>query len=266
MTIALPAQLQPSRPLPNQERIPGIDTTLGNLRLRFARDEADLEEVQTLRYRVFNLELGEGLDASHVAGRDEDRFDAQCQHLMVSARRTGEVVGTYRMQVTESALAGEGFYSNGEFDLSGLGDDVLSQSIELGRACIVKEYRSRIALFLLWRGLASYVIHTRKRYLFGCSSLTSVDPAVGCAALAKLRDEGHLHPTIKLARRPGFECPEVPHAGVDVEIPALFGIYLRHGAKLCGPPAIDHEFGTIDFLTLLDAGAMDPKVFQSFAG
>lgn len=266
MTATVPLQLQPSRPLPHQERIPNVDTTLGNLRLRFARDESDLEAVQALRYRVFNLELNEGFASSHQLGRDEDRFDAQCQHLIVQDRDNEEVVGTYRMQVAESAREGEGFYSDTEFDLSGFSDEVLENSIELGRACIAKEYRNRIALFLLWRGLANYVVHTRKTVLFGCSSLTSQDPAEGHAAYAQLAAEGHVHDRYDLAPRPGFECADVPHDGVTVEIPPLFGIYLRHGAKICGRPAIDREFGTIDFLTLLDAGAMDPKVFQSFAG
>ena len=266
MTATVPTELRPTRQLPNQERIPTVDTTLGNLRLRFARDEADLQAVQALRYNVFNLELNEGLDASHVTGRDEDQFDAQCQHLMVQQRDTGEVVGTYRMQVAESAFEGAGFYSDAEFDLSGFGDDFLAQSIELGRACIAKEHRSRIALFLLWRGLAHYVVHTGKMRLFGCSSLTSQDPAEGLAALEILREGGHMHPEFDIAPRPDFACPDVPYEGVQVTIPPLFGIYLRHGAKICGRPAIDREFGTIDYLTYLDAGAMDPKVFQSFVG
>lgn len=266
MTATLAIQLQPSRPLPHQERIPDVDTSLGNLRLRFARDESDLEALQALRYRIFNLELREGLESSHAAGRDEDRFDAQCQHLMVFDRDSNEVVGTYRMQVAESARQGAGFYSDCEFDLSGFGEEVLENSIELGRACIAKAYRNRIALFLLWRGLAHYVLHTGKTKLFGCSSLTSQNPAEGLAAYAQLQSDGHVHAEYDLATRPAFQCPDVPFEGVEVEIPPLFGIYLRHGAKICGRPAIDREFGTIDFLTLLDAGAMDPKVFQSFAG
>jgi putative hemolysin len=185
---------------------------------------------------------------------------------MVFDRDSDEVVGTYRMQVAESALAGAGFYSDSEFDLSGFGDKLLENSIELGRACIAKDYRNRIALFLLWRGLANYVLHTRKTILFGCSSLTSQDPAQGLAAYAQLAAEGHMHPTFDLDVRPDFRLPDAPFAGVEVTIPPLFGIYLRHGAKICGRPAIDREFGTIDFLTLVDAGAMDPKVFQSFAG
>ena len=110
------------------------------------------------------------------------------------------------------------------------------------------------------------VVHTRKTILFGCSSLTSQDPAEGLAAYDQLHLDGHVHAIYDLATRDAYRIDDVPHADVRVEIPPLFGIYLRHGAKICGRPAIDREFGTIDFLTLLDAGAMDPKVFQSFAG
>ena len=77
----------------------------GAYRLRFAATRGDLEAVQRLRYAVFNEELGEGLAASALTGRDEDPFDAQCQHLMVEDTATRSVVGTYRMQRADLALA-----------------------------------------------------------------------------------------------------------------------------------------------------------------
>ena len=61
-----------------------------------------------------------------------------------------------------------------------------------------------------------------------------------------------------------YECPtertaEIPQhvaAGEDgsgtKSVPKLLRTYLTIGARICAPPAWDREFGTIDFLTLLD--------------
>ena len=208
----------------------------------------------------------EGFPESWESGRDRDRFDAQCQHLMVQVRRTGETIGTYRLQVSDVAERMEGFYSATEFDLSTLPEDVRRKSVELGRACISSDHRNKAVLFLLWRGLASYVLWNRKRWFFGCSSISSLDPARGRRAWEQLQAEGYAHTEFVVHPLPGYGC----EAGVDlpprskVKIPRLFKTYLRYGAKLCGPPAMDRLFGTIDFLAMLDIEAMDPRIFGMF--
>jgi putative hemolysin len=237
--------------------------------VRFAAGPSDLDAALRLRFRVFNQELGEGLDASWATGRDEDRFDAQCDHLLIEDAATGAVVGTYRMQTWESAGAGHGFYSAGEFDLSTLPPGVLEASVEVGRACIARECRNGQALFSLWRGLAAYVVARSKRYLFGCSSLTSQDPAVGLAAHADMVRAGHAHPDWTALPLPALACEagtaQAPPAG-GVRLPILFETYLRHGAKILGPPALDREFKTIDFLMMLDTGTLPGEVAARFFG
>ena len=247
--------------------VPSLDAVQRGYRVRFARNEGDLVAVGRLRFEVFNVEMGEGLVESFDQEIDRDAFDDQCQHLMVLEEKTGKVVGTYRMQVAESAAAGAGFYSETEFDLSDLPSQVRSSAIELGRACVAREHRSKIVLFLLWRGLASYVLWNKRRYFFGCSSLTSQDPDLGLATYEWLRERGHVHPEILVSPRNGFECEGTgaPLEDIKVQIPTLFSIYLRYGARALGPPAIDRAFGTIDFLTLLDVDAVDPKTFEAFA-
>ena len=245
---------------------PDLDLELGRYRLRFARTAEDLDRVFALRFEVFNLELGEGLEESYATRRDRDAFDAQCDHLMVIDTATGWTIGTYRLQTCEAASAGNGFYSATEFDLGGLPDGVLRDSIELGRACIAKEHRSSRVLFLLWTGLASYVLWNGKRYFFGCCSLTSQDPAEGARALAWLERAGKLHPELVVQPTPAYACPydgpvEVPDG---YALPKLFGTYMRYGAKVCGPPAIDRFFGTIDFLALLDSKSLAPGTFEQF--
>jgi putative hemolysin len=244
----------------------GIDR--GRFRARFAATPQDLDAVLRLRFSVFNLEMGEGLAASHATGRDEDEFDAVCDHLMVEDRATGEVVGTYRMQTAEMAHRGRGFYAAGEFDLGGLPGDLLRDTVEIGRACIARHCRNRHVLFLLWKGLASYLTWARKHALFGCCSLTSQDPAAGSSAYRQLTLEGHLHASLRVEPLPGLECLAAPggEPHLDVDIPVLFRTYLRHGAKICGPPAIDRAFRTIDFLSLLDTRDLDPDLRELYFG
>jgi putative hemolysin len=236
--------------------------------VRYAQTAEEVDAVLALRFEVFNLELGEGLASSYETGRDEDEFDAVCRHLMVVERASGRVVGTYRLQTGAMASAGHGFYSATEFDLSGLPADVLEDAVELGRACIARDHRNTRVLFLLWKGLAAYVAHNGKRYLFGCCSLTSQDPAEGERMARWLVSKGHVHPTLAVTSRPGFECAAgLPDdEAAEAQVPKLFAIYLRYGAKVCGPPALDRAFGTIDFFVLFEVESMDPQARRAFFG
>ena len=247
--------------------LPDRELEEGRYRLRFARTAEELDAVLRLRFEVFNLELQEGLDTSYETGRDMDQFDPVCHHLMVLEQASGDVVGCYRMQTSEMAAANLGFYSQIEFDLDGFPPGVLGNAMEIGRACVAKEHRSTQVLFLLWKGLALYVAANRRRFLFGCSSLTSQDPREGKAFMDHLVYHDHLHPMFQIRPQPGFECypSDLENVGDrKIKVPPLFRIYLRHGAKVCGPPAIDREFKTIDFLVLFDVDQMDQKMFEIF--
>jgi putative hemolysin len=233
--------------------------------VRFANDETDLERVLELRFEVFNRELGEGLAASWRTGRDQDRFDLQCHHLMLIEVASGAVVGTYRLQTAREAAAGAGFYCAGEFELAPLAP-LMGRGVELGRACIAKQHRHGSALFALWRGLAAYLAWSRSRYLFGCCSLTSQDPRDGLALAAGLEREGHVDPRFAVAPLPALRCldPRPDEALPEVPLPKLFGTYLRYGAKVVSAPALDREFGTIDFLVVLDARGLPLRLWRLF--
>ena len=249
---------------------PPVRARQSRYELRFARTQEELDEILHLRFNVFNLELGEGLETSFLTRRDEDAFDHACHHLLVEDLASGRIVGTYRMQTAEMALAAGGFYSSGEFTLESLPRDVVASSVEIGRACIDREHRGRQVLFLLWKGLAGYLMHFDKRYLFGCCSLSTQDQTAGIALHRQLEAWSKLHPELRVDPRPGVECREegaqapANRPAAPVEVPTLFATYLRYGALVCGPPAIDREFKTIDWLVLLDTNALDPRTFRSF--
>jgi putative hemolysin len=251
---------------------------------RLARSAGEVRRAQRLRFEVFNLELSEGLAESHATGLDVDSFDEFCDHLIVEEVATGEVVGTYRLQTGQLAAANLGYYSQREFDFTPY-EPFRCEMIELGRACVHARHRSLNVLRLLWRGIAIYAVERRSRFLIGCSSLTSQDPMEGTAMYRKL--QGYLvQPSLRTkpradfvvaggddassgldvtARQPGSTPPATPAppatAGASSK---LLHAYLAIGAKICGPPAIDREFGTIDFLTLLDLHSLPAIVCTHF--
>jgi putative hemolysin len=234
----------------------------GLYHVRMAMSEADRLAAFRLRFLVFNLELNEGLKESYATGHDTDEFDSICDHLIVEHATTGKIVGTYRLQTGAMALANVGFYSEREFDFSPykrLGNSV----IELGRACVDRDHRSTDVLHLLWRGIAQYAVRHGGRYLIGCSSLTSQDPAHGAAVYESMRE--YLAPAqLRTTPLPSFAMPSMSQEKASEKIPKLLRAYLAVGAKICGPPAIDRHFKTIDFLTLMDLETLHPRVYCRF--
>jgi putative hemolysin len=215
-----------------------------------------------LRFLVFNLELEEGLETAYINGHDIDEFDAICDHLIVEHAATGTIVGTYRLQTGAMASKNAGFYSEREFEFSPyrqLGNAL----IELGRACVHRDHRSTDVLYLLWRGIAQYALSRGGRYLIGCSSLTSQDPAHGTAVYRAM--SGHLADLkLRTTPQPAFAMPQISPEGASAKVPKLLRAYLAVGAKICGPPAIDREFKTIDFLTIMDLETLHPRVYARF--
>jgi putative hemolysin len=215
-----------------------------------------------LRFRVFNLELNEGLDAALATGYDTDQFDAVCDHLIVEHVGSEEVVGTYRLQTGATASANLGYYSEREFDFTPY-VSLRDSTIELGRACVHRAHRTAEVLYLLWRGIAQYASRCGGRYLIGCSSLTSQDPAHGTAVYQTLQ-KYMVEPHLRTAPRSDFAMPIVSPGSASDKVPKLLRTYLAVGARICGPPAIDREFKTIDFLTLMDLDTLHPRVRTRF--
>lgn len=232
--------------------------------LRLADKPADLSAAQSLRFQVFNLELNEGLAASYATGLDADGFDAICDHLIVEHVPSATVVGTYRLQTGRQALH-QGYYSEQEFHFAPY-ESLRSQLVELGRACVHPQHRNLFVLGMLWKGIANYAREHGARYLIGCSSLTSQSPAVGAAAFATLREDSLVCSQLQTLPRPEYFCPLDEVSDEPVVIPKLLRGYLSMGAKICGPPALDRQFKTIDFLTLLDLESMLASARLKFFG
>jgi putative hemolysin len=238
-----------------------------------------VRRTQRLRFEVFNLELGEGLTESYATGMDIDPFDEFCDHLVVEEVATGEIVGTYRLQTGQLAAANLGYYGEREFDFAPF-EPFRCEMIELGRACVHAEHRNFNLLRLLWRGIARYAVERKVRFLIGCSSISSRDPMEGAAMYRELQrylvgSELQTQPragfrVVGARNDLGLQRGDIAHkTGLTAPAAAgasskLLSAYLAIGAKICGPPAIDRDFGTIDFLTLLDLHALPVIVRAHF--
>jgi putative hemolysin len=262
------------------QTLPRIHAEVGRYRLRMAQCVEDREGACRLRFRVFNIELGEGLQSSYQTGLDSDQFDPFCEHLLIEDKVSRRIVGTYRMQTGESAARNLGYYSEQEFHLAPF-EPLRTGILELGRASIDREHRTPEVLTLLWRGIAQYATDMGLRYLIGCSSLNSQNPAEGWQMYGQL-EHYRVAREFETVPTERFACP-AGHVGRDsqqsatqdstdlqtqpsipVKIPKLLKTYLAIGARIAAPPAWDREFGTIDFLTLLDLKTLSPAARNRF--
>lgn len=220
-----------------------------------------IDQAFSLRYKVFNLELGEGLKESHLTQRDTDRYDPFCDHLIVVDESQNLVVGTYRIMRYENAIKNIGFYSETEFDLTNIYKQ-LPYAAEIGRCCVHAEYRSGLVMNLLWYGLASYMKANNVSHLFGCTSMNKGDTGEQAALIYKVcqASDAIAEERYWVKPQPGFEVKgfdrslELPKTSGNPKrlLPSLLRGYLTVGVQICGEPAYDPEFGVIDFFTLFD--------------
>lgn len=223
----------------------------------FASSRRCIEAAQRLRFEVFNLELEEGLASSLATGLDRDRYDDQMTHLVLLDQASGAVVGTYRLQTVTHALKTGGIYSGQGYDLAPM-EPYFPESVELGRACLAVDHRNFRAMITMWLGIGAFMNAYHQRYLFGCCSLTTQDTDDGWRAMKTIREGKCLHPDVLVRARPSHSCgpPEREFAadlGPALKLPKLFRTYLRLGSVVVSEPAIDREFGTVDFLVMIDA-------------
>ena len=253
----------PSPVLPDAAAQNWISHEAGKYQIRLAQSLAERDAACRLRFKVFNIELGEGLASSYSTGMDQDQFDLFCEHLIVEDRSRSEIVGTYRMQSGTMAAQNIGYYSAQEFDFAPY-EPIREQVLELGRASIDRDHRTSEVLNLLWRGIAHYAQGCGLRYLIGCSSLNSEDPQAGWSAFQQL--SGFLvAPEFRTTPTKAYELPTAtPDAEFAIKVPKLLKTYIAVGARICGTPAWDREFRTIDFLTLLDLAQLTPAARNRF--
>ena len=227
--------------------------------IRLAATRAEIEAAQALRHRVFVEELGAAPDdACAGTGREWDRFDGACDHLILTdALRGDAVVGAYRLMDEAGAARAGGFASEEEFDLAPLRRSGLAL-MELGRTCLHPDYRGGSAIHLLWQALAGIVAERRIGLVFGLASLPGTNLAALAGPLGLLASD-HLAPAaLRPVCRDGVAVPEgaLDRVAATVALPALVKGYLRLGGKVGEGAFLDRRFGCVDVCMVLGTGAL----------
>lgn len=252
------------RPVPRQA---GVFGRLGTLEVRLAKNACEIRGAQALRYRVFYEEMGAVPSALETfSGLDEDRFDAHCDHLLVIDRvgEREEIVGTYRLMPVGRSVAAGGFYSAGEFAV----DDLIARHpgrrfLELGRSCVLKPYRGKRTVELLWQGIWCYALERGLDVLFGCASLPGAGRSEHGHAIALMQ-------AIAPAPEEWRVCavsPDRVRASGDVSLsraalealPPLLKGYLRLGGVVSREGVSDRQFDTTDVLVVLPVERIPPR-------
>ena len=227
----------------------------GGLGVRLARDAAEVDAAQALRYAVFYDEMGAIPDApAQASRRDADRFDAVADHLVVldHADGTPRVIATYRMIDRAAAARAGRFYSADEYDIAPL-LAFPGVILEVGRSCVHPAYRDRQAMQLMWRGIAAYVLRRKVDVLFGCASLHGTDPDRMAAELTYLKAHHLAPPELRPRALPAryVEMQRLDPSSIDarrtlVRLPPLIKGYLRLGGWVGDGAVIDAQFNTTD--------------------
>jgi L-ornithine Nalpha-acyltransferase len=249
---------------------------IGNLEVRLARDTSEITAAQEIRFRVFYEELGARRSAIHaIAQRDADRFDALCDHVLVidtALPGPERIVGTYRLLRQEIASAAGGFYSNDEFELEQLvARHPGRRFLELGRSCVLREYRTKRAIEVLWQGIWAYVNHFGIDVMTGCASFHGTVPAAHSEALSYLAHYCRADPRWDVRAVPGRYYPMdlMPAEAINIKsalagLPPLIKGYLRLGAKIGDGCVIDHDFGTTDVFIVLPVAEISARYINYY--
>jgi putative hemolysin len=245
---------------------PGIgQATAPKYTLLLSIDQNLIEEAQRLRYEVFSSEPGYELTAS----TDTDRFDQYCDHLLVREDNSGELVGCYRMLPPPGAIAAGGLYTATEFDIRSL-DPLRPSLVEMGRAVVRDAHRNGAVVLLMWAGILAYLDRRGYDHVTGCVSVpirSSDDDLPGRQArgvrdfvLQRYRADYKVRPYRPVVVD-GTPIDDIPPPD-RVTVPPLMRGYVRLGARVCGEPAHDPDFGVADFMALMDKRQADTRYLK----
>lgn len=233
-----------------------------SLIVELAHTQKDIEASQRLRYQIFAEEQGAQLSGAEQK-LDKDFFDPYCHHLVVKERETGNIVGSTRILTDLGAKSAGSFYSQHEFDLSGL-LPLKGNVIEIGRTCIHKDYRKGAGIAMLWLGLAQFMQIHRIDYMFGCASVSMQDGGQQVRNIIDyVKKKGLLAPE-EYAVTPTAPVPQYFRNNEKTTLPPLLRTYLKLGAWVVGEPCLDLDFNCADFFILLDVDKLNTRYHRHF--
>ena len=251
---------------------------IGSLEVRMARNFKEVKKAQRLRFQVFYEEMSAIADAHTLATRrDADPFDAYCDHLLVVdhsdlkrnkiGRLQPEIVGTYRILRQDIANRHGGFYTAGEYDIQALIDaNPDKRFMELGRSCVLKPYRNKKTVELLWHGIWAYVLRHKIDVMLGCASMEGTNPDALSQQLSFLHHNARAPEQwrVRAVDDRYVEMNRLPADKIDAKsalraLPPLVKGYLRLGAFVGDGAVVDHQFGTTDILIIMPVSELNTR-------
>lgn len=251
---------------------------IGPLEVRLAGNFKEIKKAQRLRYEIFYEEMSAIADAQTLATRrDADPFDAYCDHLLVVdhdslkrnklGRLVPEIVGTYRLLRQEIADRRGGFYTAAEFDLQKLiAANPGKRFLELGRSCVLKPYRNKKTVELLWHGIWAYTLRHKIDVMIGCASIEGTNPDAIASQLSFLHHNARAPEQWRVSALPDryvemnrLEADQFKLKDALRALPPLVKGYLRLGAFIGDGAVIDHQFGTTDVLIVLPVSELNSR-------
>ena len=238
---------------------------------KLAQTDDDVRAAQRLRYEVFVRELGsDGEGVDHDLQLETDRFDPYFDHLLLIDRDalsnvSSGVVGVYRLLRQDQADKIGQFYSEDEYDLTRLKASG-RKLLELGRSCLLPDYRGGAGMYLMWNALAEYVEQHEVEVLFGVASFHGTDLEALAEPLSLLHHR-HLAPedlrvrTVETYFQPMnlVNKEELNAKSAMLAVPALIKAYLRLGGYVGDGAFVDHAFNTTDVCLILDTARMNAR-------
>lgn len=251
---------------------------IGSLEVRLTKNERDIRAAQSLRYKIFVDEMGATLSPSAMALElDFDTYDKYCEHFIlldtnIVGGTSEQIIGTYRILRQQVANRHNGFYSQNEFDIAELTKRHSNKKfVELGRSCVLKEYRTRRSVELLWQGIWAYAGQNQVDVMFGCASFFGAVPAAHAHALsflyhfAKTSDEWSVGANQAIAHEMDLMPKEAIVAKqVFGALPPLIKGYLRLGASFAPEAVIDQDFNTTDVLVMLPVSQISARYIKHY--
>jgi L-ornithine Nalpha-acyltransferase len=255
-----------------QTRVRGVNAPahdilgrIGNLETRLARNASEIDAAQAVRYKVFVEEMKAQIpqDADRRK-RDADAWDLVCDHLLVldtaiDGDPEDQIVGTYRLLRQDVAVRTGGFYSASEFSVGSLLERHPDKKfMELGRSCVLPEYRTKRTVELLWQGNWAYALKYGVDAMFGCGSFPGVIPEEHALALSFLHHNMVVRGEWDVSARPELyrTMDLMPVEAINMRkalaaLPPLIKGYMRLGAMVGNGAVVDHAFRTTDVLIVL---------------
>ena len=240
-----------------------INISIGDLEVRLAENNVEIDAAQALRYKVFFEEMkAKPTKNQNKIKRDYDGFDYYFDHILVidhsrAGQLSDKVVGTYRLNRGNYKEKQNFYYTSNEYDLSNL-FTYDGNLLELGRSCVDSKYRNGKTMQLLWKFIAQYVIKHNIKIMFGCASFPGINLNVHKYALAYLYEK-YLAPINirpKAVKDRFIEMKDSKLYDANFKnflnsIPPLIKGYIRLGAFVGNGAVIDHQFNTVDVCIVL---------------